>query len=130
MSVGSASLSPSPGGQRRQIELPLSKAFEISLRSIKIRLARSMITAAGIVLGIAFFTSVEMSGTFSQIQKGIVAEKRAELAAGMRLSQEDMRLIAEADTGKADEQASENRLQWLSIMALVVCTVGITNAML
>src|SRR5207253_8042725 len=60
----------------------------------------------------------------------IVSEKRAELAAGIRLSPEDMKLISEADTGKAEEQANENRLQWLSIMALVVCTVGILNAML
>ena len=45
-------------GVGRQIHLPLKRAFLISLKSIKIRFWRSMITAAGIFLGIAFLVSV------------------------------------------------------------------------
>ena len=42
----------------RQIHLPLGRAFLISVKSIRIRFWRSMITAAGIFLGIAFLVSV------------------------------------------------------------------------
>ncbi len=59
MSVQAA---PSPGVNRgrvnKQVELPWSKAFEFAFKSIKIRFWRSMITAGGIFLGIAFLASV------------------------------------------------------------------------
>ncbi|MDH7602142.1 MAG: FtsX-like permease family protein [Armatimonadota bacterium] len=42
----------------RQTQLPFKRALEISLKSLKIRFWRSMITAAGIFLGIAFLTVV------------------------------------------------------------------------
>ncbi|MDO8589550.1 MAG: SLBB domain-containing protein [Armatimonadota bacterium] len=45
-------------GVGRQIHLPLGRAFLISVKSIKIRFWRSVITAAGIFLGIAFLVSV------------------------------------------------------------------------
>ena len=84
---------------QKQITLPFSKAWQISLKSIKIRLARSMITASGILLGIAFYSSVQASSLFSP---GVGPEA---VAAG-------------------------HRQQWLAIMALMVCFVGIMNAML
>lgn len=83
-----------------QIQLPWSKAFEISLKSIKIRLQRSLITAGGIFLGIAFYSSVKTSGLFPQ-------------------------------TGTSAEAiAAAHRQQWLAVMALLVCFVGIMNSML
>jgi ABC-type lipoprotein release transport system permease subunit len=72
-------------------------AWQISLKSIRIRLGRSVITAGGILLGIAFYSSVRTTGLF--------------------------------DTGKID-LAAAHRQQWLAIMALLVCFVGIMNAML
>ena len=42
------------GGIRTQINLPWSKAAQIAMNSLKIRFWRSMITGAGIFLGIAF----------------------------------------------------------------------------
>lgn len=42
----------------RQAQLPLKRAFQIAFNSLRIRFWRSMITAAGIFLGIAFFTVV------------------------------------------------------------------------
>ncbi|MFQ3548345.1 MAG: FtsX-like permease family protein [Armatimonadota bacterium] len=42
----------------RQNKMPLSRAFKISLNSLKIRFSRSIITSAGIFLGIAFLTTV------------------------------------------------------------------------
>ena len=89
----------------RQIKLPLRKAFEISIKSIRIRFWRSMITAGGIFLGIAFLVSVL---TTSLIQ--------ANLPAGTM--------------DAAAKAAAQNRQIWLVIMSLLVCTVGITNSML
>ncbi|MES2463196.1 MAG: FtsX-like permease family protein [Armatimonadota bacterium] len=60
MSVASTSgaASPKPSSVRQQVELPFAKAYEFALRSIKIRFWRSMITAGGVFLGIAFLASV------------------------------------------------------------------------
>lgn len=88
----------------RQIQLPLSKAFEISMNSIRIRFWRSMITAAGIFLGIAFLCSV------------------------LATSLVEAHLPAVGDS--ATIAAAKNRQVWLAIMSLLVCTVGITNSML
>lgn len=88
----------------RQIQLPLRKALAISLQSIRIRFWRSMITAAGIFLGIAFLVSVL---TTSLIQQHLPGTIDPEVAA-----------------------AAKNRQVWLVIMSLLVCTVGIANSML
>ena len=45
-------------GKRQHVELPFRKAFEFALKSIRIRFWRSMITAGGVFLGIAFLASV------------------------------------------------------------------------
>ncbi len=87
---------------QRQIHLPFSKAWEISLKSIRIRLLRSVITAAGVCLGIAFYSSVKTSGLFP-----------------MSGDPHDPAVIA-----------AGHRQEWLAIMALLVCAVGITNSML
>ena len=42
----------------REIVLPMSRAVEISFRSLKIRFGRSLITTSGVVLAIAFLMSV------------------------------------------------------------------------
>ena len=96
-----------PAGQadiniQKQVHLPFSKAWQISLKSIKIRLARSIITAGGVFLGIAFFSSVRTSGLFPPSG-----------------NPHDPEVIA-----------AVHRQQWLAIMALLVCFVGITNSML
>ena len=44
--------------QKSAVELPFAKAYEFALKSIKIRFWRSMITAGGVFLGIAFLASV------------------------------------------------------------------------
>ena len=45
----------------REIVLPFSTAIEISLRSLKIRFGRSLITTSGVILAIAFLMSVRSS---------------------------------------------------------------------
>jgi putative ABC transport system permease protein len=83
----------------RQISLPWREAFRISLRSIFIRFGRAAITAAGVVLGIAFLMSVLTSGLASN-------------AIGIEM---DMEVKA--------------RQAWLVAMSLIVCGVGIMNSM-
>lgn len=117
--------------RRRQVQLPWSKAVSIAYNSIKIRFWRSMITAAGIFLGIAFYASVSMAGVFSDIQKETIAYKAAEIKAGrLKPTADDVRLVNSAPATAKEDLANTTRLRWLSIMALLVCTVGITNAML
>ena len=91
-------------GLGRQIKLPLHKALEISIRSIRIRFWRSMITAGGIFLGIAFLVSVLTTSLIQQHLPGTM--------------------------DSAAKAAAQNRQLWLVIMSLLVCTVGITNSML
>jgi putative ABC transport system permease protein len=46
---------------RKQVELPWNKAFEFAMKSIRTRFVRSMITAGGVFLGIAFLASILVS---------------------------------------------------------------------
>lgn len=89
---------------RKQIHLPISKAFEISLNSIRIRFGRSIITAGGTFLGIAFLVSVLAQSMIDAHLPG---------------------------TLNAQEKIfANNRQIWLVLLSLIVCTVGITNSML
>lgn len=47
-----------PDKAHKQVELPFRKAFDFAMKSIRIRFWRSMITAGGVLLGIAFLASV------------------------------------------------------------------------
>lgn len=93
-------------GVSRQIKLPNREAAKIALRSLKIRVWRSGITMAGIVLGIAFLSFVMISG---QIEQAFRMEE-----------------------GVPIDAAGQNHATqvWLIGISLLVCCVGITNAML
>jgi putative ABC transport system permease protein len=90
-------MSNATDNRKRGVQLPFKKAFEFALNTIKIRFWRSMITAGGVFLGIAFLASV-LTG---------------KAVAGPNVA--------------ADEIARSN---WLVALSLLVCAVGITNAML
>lgn len=98
---------------RSQIELPFAEAVRISFQSLKIRFWRSMITTAGILLGIAFFVAV-LSG--SEITR-VMTERQG--------SQAIVTAIDDAPTGNISSQQI-----WLIIMSLIVSVVGIANSML
>ena len=68
-----AAYAPSRKKIGRQIVLPWSKAFEIAWEGVRIRLWRSLITMAGIVLAIAFLTSVWVSGAFTGALRSVQA---------------------------------------------------------
>lgn len=59
---------------REQVILPWPVAIRITLRGLKIRLGRSLITMSGVVLGIAFLMSVL---TGERLKSGLAEETRA-----------------------------------------------------
>ncbi len=90
-----------------------------------------MITASGIILGIAFLSSVWTGGV---IQEGLersrlqeVRELTAATAADGSVEESTEPALAAAQEEAA---ARASRQLWLVIMSLLVCGVGITNAML
>jgi len=114
----------------REIVLPMSKAVEISIRSLKIRFGRSLITTSGIILAIAFLMSVWSSNAL------IGSLKEANKSEINLLLQKNGIETASAEGGRssadARAQAQEERSKqtWLIGLSLLVCVVGIANAML
>jgi putative ABC transport system permease protein len=88
------------GREVERLQLPLRVAFHISMQSVRIRFWRSVITAAGTVLGIAFLVSVLTA------------------------------MMIQRNSGAFTDPTEKYRMTWLVIMSLLVCLVGITNAML
>jgi putative ABC transport system permease protein len=114
----------------RTISLPMSKALEISIRSLKIRFGRSLITTSGIVLAIAFLMSVwsqnEVIGSLRDANKSEI---------NLELQKNGVEtLMAEgvdaSDEAKARLAEDRSKQTWLISLSLLVCVVGIANAML
>ena len=97
----------------QQIELPFAESLRISFQSLKIRFGRSIITTAGITLGIAFMVSVLTNSDFSNAMKESGTQEQ----------------IATFEEEEEQGQVSIKEI-WLIIMSLIVCVVGIANAML
>jgi predicted lysophospholipase L1 biosynthesis ABC-type transport system permease subunit len=97
------------GAGQRQVQLPFSKAFSIALQSIRVRFWRSMITATGVLLGIALLASTHAQSTTA---KGSVA------------------VTADVEQNARAQRESDARRQWLIALSLMVSTVGIANSML
>ena len=102
------------GAVRQQIELPFAESVRISFQSLMIRFYRSIITTAGITLGIAFLVSVWTT-----------AEVDSEIKKGSGQGQE----IILGDEEEKEGKVTTKQL-WLVTMSLIVCVVGIANAML
>ena len=96
----------------QQIELPFSESVRISYQSLMLRFGRSIITTAGITLGIAFLVFVVIS---NEISTSIVGGSTSEQL---------------MDLGEEQETGISTKDKWLIIMSLIVCVVGITNSML
>ena len=91
--------------------LPLKNAFRMSINSFKMRFGRSVIVTMSILLGIAFFMSVLAGNalTIALLEKGPES-----LKVGLQQSAAEMK----------------TKQIWLVSLSLLVCTVGIINAML
>lgn len=86
---------------RAQKDPPLKVAFSQALKSIRLRLLRQAAAGLGVLLGIAFYSSVRTSQALSPVNLADPASVEA-----------------------------AQRLQWLSVLSLLMCLVGITNSML
>lgn len=109
----------------REIVLPLSKAMEISLRSLKIRFGRSLITTSGVILAIAFLMSVQSS---NQIVDSLRAVGNSEI--DLRLQRNGVETGAGGGEISQRMEEEKSKQLWLIILSLLVCVVGIANAML
>jgi putative ABC transport system permease protein len=115
----------------RTISLPLSKAMEISLRSLKIRFGRSLITTSGVILAIAFLMSVWSNNAILDSLKN--ADK-SEI--NLLLQQNGIETGPTDGGGVASAEVAARMLEerskqtWLVSLSLLVCVVGIANAML
>ena len=96
----------------QQIELPFGESLRISFQSLKIRFGRSIITTAGITLGIAFLVSV---WTNNEVDLAMQESGRTEQITSLEEEQ---------------QQGISTKDIWLIIMSLIVCVVGIANSML
>ena len=104
-----------------QVTLPLSKAIEISFNSVKIRFGRSLITVSGIVLAIAFLMSIWTS-------TAIVDSLKMAHNPQINLLLQQKGIDIDPDSTAAMQERSKNT--WLVVLSLLVCLVGIANAML
>ncbi len=102
----------------RQRQLPLRKAAAIAWRSIRVRLGRSILVTAGIVLPIAFLMYILCSNAMLMYveERGSAALVRRLLAAGTLLER----------TGR--DTVIQTR--WMAGLALLISFVGILNSML
>ena len=104
----------------RQIVLPFIKSIEISLKSIRVRFFRSLITTMSLVLAVSFLSFVRVS---NDVANGILATqdrhlRQAVIRSGYDLGPED------TNVGASPKQ------RWIIILSLLVCVVGIVNAQL
>jgi len=103
----------------KQLALPFSKAVKISVKSIKTRFFRSMITMAGVILAIAFLMSC---WTNDAVTKSLRESKNAEVEVLLQLSGEE--------TDETDIETRNARLKWIISLSLLVCVAGVLNSML
>ena len=114
----------------REIVLPMSKAVEISFRSLKIRFGRSLITTSGVILAIAFLMSVWSN---NEIISSLRNADKSEI--NLLLQKNGIETgVTEAGDASAEAQArmqeEQSKQTWLISLSLLVCVVGIANAML
>ncbi len=101
--------------------------MRIAWQNIRLRLGRSLLVTSGIVLAIAFLTSIQTRETMiSSLRTWI------ESAPASPASQRSQALEIEAKLQSHGISTGSNRLQsrWLIGLALVVAFVGVLNAML
>ncbi|MCP4291347.1 MAG: ABC transporter permease [bacterium] len=105
---------------QRQVRLPFIKSVEISLKSIKVRFFRSVITTMTLVLAVSFLSFV---GVSNDVANGMLAKQDP----GLR----QVLIRSGYDLGPKDTTVgSSPKQRWLVILSLLVCVVGIVNAQL
>jgi hypothetical protein len=93
---------------QRQVQLPLGRAVEIAWRSLRVRLGRSILTLVTIVMAIAFLANVWTT----------------------RAVEGQLLIASPVGGGSPAPGGGTARTVWLLSLSLLVCLVGISNAML
>ena len=105
---------------QRQIVLPFMKSVEISLKSIRVRFLRSLITTMSLVLAVSFLSFVRVG---NDLANGLLAANDRHLR--------EVVIRSGYDLGPADTNVGASPKQrWIIILSLLVCVVGIINAQL
>jgi cell division protein FtsX len=113
----------------RQVTLPLRKAAQIAWQSIRMRLARSLLVTAGIVLAIAFLMSVLTTEAMTDsMRRWVQSGPEAQLLERQRLES----IMHDKGVAITAQEIADARIQsrWVIGVALLVAFVGILNAML
>jgi len=109
-----------PASVNRQIVLPFAKSVEISLKSIKVRFFRSLITTMSLVLAVSFLSFVRVG---NDVANGLLATQESHLRQAV--------IRSGYDVGPEDTNVGASPKQrWIIILSLLVCVVGIVNAQL
>jgi hypothetical protein len=108
------------GQIQRQVRLPFLKSLEISIKSIKVRFFRSLITTMSLVLAVSFLSFVHVG---NDVANGMLASGDPEMRATLIRSGYDLG-PEESHVGSSAKQ------RWIVILSLLVCVVGIVNAQL
>ncbi len=111
-------LTPPAKSPGKQIVLPLSKAFTIALESLRVRFGRSLITACSIALACAFLAFTLANHEFL---KSLIA-----------LNDPDINFLLQKKgiDSETNDPSLNARLIWLIATSMVVCMVGVSNALL
>jgi putative ABC transport system permease protein len=104
----------------RLVVLPFMKSVDIAIKSIRVRFFRSLITTISLVLAVAFlsFTRVGADAANGLLATGDPALRQTLIRSGYDLRPEDV------SVGNSPKQ------QWIIVLSLLVCVVGIVNAQL
>ncbi len=104
----------------RQVVLPLKKSIEIAFTSIRVRFFRSLITTTSLILAISFLSFINVSTDVANgmLSTNDVALRQALIKSGFDLEPEEIRV------------ENSPKQQWLVVLSLLVCVVGIINAQL
>jgi hypothetical protein len=102
----------------KQIVLPWSKAVEIAVESLKVRFGRSLITSASIALATAFFM-------YTLANQDVIRRL-------VSLNDADVNFLLQRRGIDLDEagQGMGARDLWIIATSMVVCLVGVSNALL
>jgi len=109
----------------RQVVLPWAKSLEISLKNIRVRFFRSLVTVASLVLAVAFLSFTLTGG---EVASGLLGTGSPELRAALATAGYD--LPAAGADGETQRPGASPKERWIVMLSLLVCTVGIVNAQL
>ncbi len=108
------------GQVQRQVVLPFKQSLVISLKQIRVRFFRSLITTLSLVLAVSFLSFTRVS---NDVANGLLATGNPEYRQKLAMSGYDL--------GPGDTRTeSSPKQRWIIVLSMLVCAVGIVNAQL